>query len=190
MTTLEKQVKAILAQAESHEWSLQGMGMFRHYLSKEVRLHVWDARFMTAEVTTLHDHPWDFESEILSGMMVDRWYLKARSDGPLTHEEHTIVCGPGGGLTKEQHCLVRLMAPIDNVFTTGRSYRRRAEDVHESVARSGTVTVIHRSFKADTEHAHVYVKIGKSWVSAEPRKATLEEVRSMAALALDRWEGT
>jgi hypothetical protein len=185
----EKRVKAILERAEDHEWSLQGMGMFRHYLSKEVRLHVWDARFMAAQVTTLHDHPWAFESEILSGAILDRWYLKARVDGPPTHEEHQIVCGPGGGLTKEPRRLVRLFAPIDNVFTTGRSYTRQAEDVHESVAKSGTVTIIRRTFRPDTEHAHVYVKIGKPWVSAEPRKATLEEVRAMADLALDRWEG-
>lgn len=186
---LEKQARAILEQAESHEWSLQGMGMFRHYISKEVRLHVWDARFMAPQVTTLHTHPWDFESIVLSGVMTDVMYLKASDHLAATHEECQIVCGSGGGMTSEPSKPVRLMAPFTHTFTTGRSYRHVATDIHESIPRSGTVTVIHRTFRPDTEHAFVYVKRGKPWVSAEPRRATLDEVRSMALLALDRWEG-
>jgi hypothetical protein len=182
-------IQDMLLRAETLEWSLQGMGMFRHYLSRDVRLHVWDMRFMAAEVSTIHTHPWDFTSEVLSGLVVDRLY--AREDGVFyTHHEQRIVCGPGGGCTADPPKPTRLGLPVEHPYPAGEVYVRRAEEIHETVARPGTVTVIHRRFKEDTEHASVFYRLDRTWVSAEPRRATLDEVRSMAKLALDRWEGT
>lgn len=68
-------VKAILEKARAYKWSIQGFGMLRLYLSAEVRLHVWDSRFRVPGVTDIHDHSWDFESEVAAGEVLQRRYL-------------------------------------------------------------------------------------------------------------------
>jgi hypothetical protein len=181
-------IKAILERASAHPWSLQGMGMFRLYLSKEVRLHVWDMRFTVEKVSTLHTHPWAFTSYVLSGLMTDRLLKKIDpSREPVTHYEQQIVCGPGGGTSAEKQP-VHLEPLQVCTYGAGSSYTREATDVHESVPKSGTVTIIERQFLPDTEHAYVYFRTDREWVSAEPREARKEEVEAMARMALDRWE--
>ena len=181
-------IKAILERASAHPWSLQGMGMFRLYLSKEVRLHVWDMRFTVEKVSTLHTHPWAFTSYVLSGLMTDRLLKKVDpSREPVTHYEQQIVCGPGGGTSAEKQP-VHLEPLQVCTYGAGSSYTREATDVHESVPKSGTVTIIERQFLPDTEHAYVYFRTDREWVSAEPREARKEEVEAMARMALDRWE--
>jgi hypothetical protein len=181
-------VQQILQTAHAHPWSLQGFGMFRLYLSKQVRLHVWDARFMVEKVTTLHTHPWAFTSHVLSGLMVDRLLRKGPSmtDDP-THYEQQIVCGPGGGMSSEK-VPVRLEPIQIAAYGPGSSYTREASDIHESVYQSGTVTLVERQFLPDTEHAFVYFPLNRTWVTAEPREAKREEIEAMARMALDRWE--
>jgi hypothetical protein len=51
----------------------------------------------------------------------------------------------------------------------------------------GTVTIVERRFKADTEHAFVFYPRNEKWVSAEPRPATPEEVITITQIALRRW---
>jgi hypothetical protein len=196
-------VKAILERATAHPWSLQGMGMFRLYLSKEVRLHVWDLRYATEPVSTLHTHPWDFTSEVHSGAITNRLFCKLRETDVAVirqnaswrrnlaaYNEQQIVCGPGGGVSAppkevwlydddEDGCLT---------WTTGDSYSMDFDTIHESIPKTGTVTVLHRRFRVDTEHAFVYYRSDRKWVSAEPRDARPEEVEAMAKMALERWE--
>jgi hypothetical protein len=181
-------IKAILERASAHPWSLQGMGMFRLYLSKEVRLHVWDMRFTVEKVSTLHTHPWAFSSHVLSGVMTDITFKKVdQSSDPPTHYEQQIVCGPGGGVSADKKP-VYLLPSRPTVYGEGATYTREASEIHESVPKSGTVTVIERQFLPDTEHAYVYFRLDREWVSAEPREAKKEEIEAMARMALDRWE--
>jgi hypothetical protein len=182
-------IRQILEKPLGHDWSLQGMGMFRLYLSKEVRLHVWDMRFTVERVSTLHTHPWDFDSHVLSGCILDRSFKRYDLEPtvPATHYEQEIVCGPGGGESSSKK-LVRLELFSEEVYASGQSYSHQASDIHESVPKSGTVTVIERTFKKDTEHAMVYFRLDREWVSAEPRRAEPHEVEAMVRMALDRWE--
>lgn len=196
-------VKAILDRATAHLWSLQGMGMFRLYLSKEVRLHVWDMRFTVERVSTIHTHPWGFTSDVYSGAITNRVFSKLdETDVEVikqsaswrtnlaAYNEQQIVCGPGGGVSAPPK-KVWLYEPDDDgclTWTAGDSYGQEAEDIHESIPKSGTVTVLERRFREDTEHAFVYFREGREWVSAEPREAKTEEVEAMARMALDRWE--
>jgi len=167
-------------------WSLQGMGMFRLYLSREVRLHVWDTRFIVERVSTIHTHPWDFYSHVLSGVLVDRLFRKDDAYGD-DYQEQEIVCGPGGGASSEARP-VKLLHERDLVVRSGVGYDRSYSDIHETVPKCGTVTVVERKFREDTEHALVYFRKDRTWVSAEPRAAQDNEVRAMARMALDRWE--
>src|SRR6266702_4521226 len=86
-----------LLEKPDNRWQLQGMGMFRLYLTKEWRLHLWDDRFKVPNVTMIHDHPWDFDSYILAGKLTNQVYQKVPNCA-WSHREETIVCGPGGGL--------------------------------------------------------------------------------------------
>ena len=175
-------VKQILQTAQHHEWSLQGFGMFRLYLSKNVRLHVWDERFATAGVSTLHTHPWDFTSYVLAGRITDRVFFQHK-EGPATHSKQSILCGPGGGLVGEPTPVALEEASNINL-EAGHVYSHGWNDIHETSALVGTVTLVERKFRADTEYAHVFWPNATRWVSAEPRPATSDEVRVMAEAAL------
>jgi hypothetical protein len=168
------------------EWSLQGFGMLRMYLSPEIRLHVWSTQHVVPEVSVIHDHPWDFESEIVWGKIRDVGYQQATvyDDAP-THHGAVIKCGPGGGLCGATRD-VRLVMVHNKLYTKGMRYSRRADELHESRPEHGTVTIITRRFKADAEHARVYYPLGTSWVSAEPRAATSVEVEQITQAALAR----
>lgn len=180
-------------------WSLQGLGMFRFYLSKEWRLHVWDDRFRNPEGTRLHDHPWDFDSYILSGsitnhvyMMTDKAGLKWNTDifgqSAWSHHEQTIVCGPGGCAKGEtRDCALKLTS--SNKYLSGEAYSQLASQIHDTEYERGTITLVHRTFKEDTEHAHVYADWGKPWVSNEPRPATRDELGVAMSTALLRLIG-
>lgn len=186
---LRAAVLAILNNAPNLSgWSLQGFGMFRLYLSKEMRLHVWVPSFAVPDVTTIHTHPWHFTSTILSGRMVDKLYQVQPAVGlEATHRRQRIVCGPGGKACEEEpeHVVLALLQRA--IFEPGRSYSLTADAAHESDPAPGTVTIIERTFREDTEHAYVFPEVGKPWVSAEPRPAYENEVRAMREIALEHW---
>lgn len=166
-----------------HNWQLQGMGMFRLYLAKEWRLHVWDNTFKTPNVTMLHNHPWDFESHIVCGRITNVVYQKKENLLP-THDERTIVCGPGGGECEKPATPVSLRLIRSDDYYAGEVYGEKASDIHETIYENGTITLVKRTFKEDTEHALVYPLHGKPWVSAEPRKAEPWEVAQALSTAL------
>ena len=185
-------VAALIARSLVTDWSLQGLGMFRMYLSKKIRLHVWaPSKFAVENVSTIHTHPWDFTSTVIAGAITDVLYgedvaealFVARMTGQKpTHNKQQIVCGPGGGIFGDSQ--------TTNLFVRGRTafkerqyYQRRANEVHESRPTDGTVTIIEREFHDDSEHAYVYFPFGKEWVSAEPRPATTDEVAAMKEIA-------
>lgn len=162
------------------EWSLQGFGMFRRYLSKTERLHVWDSRFSVPGVSTIHDHPWDFESRVLAGTVVNRLYtVKEPTVGVRpTHNCQRIKCGVGGCLVGDAPVLADLSVRSQWAYTWGERYEEKAHEIHESFPSDGTVTLVTRTFKKDAEHANVFFPYGTEWVSAEPRSATSGEIKA------------
>jgi len=179
---------SILRKAESYEWSLQGFGMLRCYLgaSRRVRLHVWDDRYAVPNVSLIHDHPWAFESTILSGTVRNvRFY--EHSSGRPTHHAQVILCGPGG-CALERLADVRLSVRDDCTYRAPDDYGQDATWLHASYPSRGAVTVIERHFgRGDTERARVLFPVGTSWVSAEPRLATPGEVADICGHALAVW---
>jgi hypothetical protein len=183
-------VVQLIARSLITDWSLQGLGMFRMYLSKKVRLHVWaPSKFAVENVSTIHTHPWDFTSTVIAGAITDVVY----SDEPVivggiaqtehaTHHKQQIVCGPGGGVSGDASW-VKLFMRMRCEYKANQSYQRRANEIHESCPKDGTVTIIEREFHEDSEHAYVYYPYKKSWVSAEPRPATSDEVIAMKEIA-------
>lgn len=185
-------VKKLLEHPFEHSWSFQGLGMLRCYLSREVRLHVWDPRMAFPNASTLHTHPWDFSSRIIAGRMVDTVF-EIRKDEPATHHVQKIQCGPGGCAKGESYNVSLRRAGTrtvgDSLGSTGyqTGYTLNRDAIHESRPEPGTVSIIQRSLEGDTEHAFVFWPLGTQWVTAEPRPAADREVKVMTRLALERW---
>lgn len=177
-------VKKILQKAEHYDWTIQGFGMLRLYMSPEVRLHVWDPARAFPGVSTIHTHPWDFKSDILVGSLTDRLYVDWIGNGAAaTHSRQQIACGAGACTTGEAtNASLRVQHEI--TYCPGSGYSMRADEIHESFPARGCVSLITRRFKADTEHADVFFPLNTTWKSSEPRKATPDEIRSMCDNAL------
>lgn len=182
---LRDAVHQILLHANSYEWSLQGLGMLRLYLSREVRLHVWDSRYVAPDASVIHTHPWNFTSYIVSGEV--RQFRYDEYDGPSASafKRLLIQCGPDGCAKGEPEPVTLARRDLET-YRAGTSYQQFANEIHESLPVSGTVTIVERTFIGDTEHAFVFFD-GETWGEATPRDATPEEVEAIVGLALKRW---
>lgn len=182
-------VKHLLQHPHSVEWTLQGFGMLRCYFEPELRLHVWDSAFKVPGVSDLHTHPWDFHSLVVAGEVRNYRFLEVAGTSlgtgqAIPRRRQTIRCGEGGGLVGDPVDVFLAEQPTETL-REGETYTQKAEEIHKSLPEDGTVTVIERGFKEDTEHAYVYFR--DEWVSAEPRPATEAEVQQILAGSLARW---
>lgn len=185
LSSVKPLIQKILERPHQHDWSLQGLGMLRLYLTDELRLHIWHSAFRVPDVSMMHTHPWHFHSLIVAGEVIQNRY--AESDTGLEYHRQTILCGPGGGLLDEPPQLVKLKKKPDEHYSEGEVYSQLANEIHVSVPRNGTVTLIQREFLDDTEHAYVFWESGGEWVSAEPRRAVYGEVKDITQHALKVW---
>lgn len=177
-------VKKILQNPLNYNWSIQGLGMLRLYLSDEVRLHVWDSRYTIRNVSVLHTHPWDFESEVIVGAVEQKRYKESETGAPFHFS--ILKCGEGGCLVSESHRVNLIEFPVES-YSEGRSYTQVADEIHESFPVTGTVSIVTRKFREDRDHAKVYWRYGEEWVSAEPRIATCAEIMEITRKSLDLW---
>lgn len=172
-------VKQILVNSPLDRWSYQGFGMLRLYLPDDCRLHIWLPESAVDQVSTIHNHPWDFKSYIIVGKIQNVRYHQLQppftSADAVIRNMATIQCGMGG-CQKEPAEQVKLIRGNRETYVDGQNYSQRAEELHETVATPGTVTIIERKAKGpDRDHAQVAWPVGEDWVSAEPRPATAEE---------------
>jgi hypothetical protein len=184
---LKLSIRKILEGADVFRWTLQGLGMLRLYLNDEVRLHVWDPTFAFPAVSPIHDHPWDFDSYILAGVLTNRIYLTdSRRGGYHSHKVMKIRCGEGGTSVEEPQLTSIVIGSVRR-YVDGQRYSQRAHEIHETQAERGTVTIVTRTFVGDRDHANIYWRREDEWGSAEPRPATPEEVKLITTYALTRW---
>lgn len=184
-------VEHILRNAAKHEWSIQGFGMIRTYLGpksnpKEIRLNIWDSSLAVPNVSTIHDHPWDFSSEIVAGCFVNVRYDVPENFSSLTHSYIKIKTGIGGGYDPNAiPGAAGLLARRPELYMEGDVYTQIAREIHESIPYDGTVTINRRV--GDTEKARVFWPYGTAWVDAIPRKAQIYEVETITQRALRKW---
>lgn len=175
-------------------WTVQGFGMLRTYFGpnndrKRFRLNLWDDRLAVPNVSTIHDHPWHFESMIVAGVFVNRRFtmLPPSEYGCPTHTYTTIKTGEGGGIVKSEFQTAGLRSGPVELYEDGAIYSQLADEIHESVPARGTITLNERTRVGDGEHARVFWPIGTDWVDAEPREATIKEVVNGIMYSLKRW---
>jgi len=168
----------ILTRPLEHEWSVQGLGFMRTYLSETQRLHIWNKSLAILGATPLHNHPWDFYSEVMFGMVKQHRAVIVDADSSLNampYKRQRILCGEGGGITGEPEP-VRLAARPMETYGVGAVYHQRADEIHYSYPDNSTITVVTRVFHEERDHADVFIPMGKEFVSAHPRPATRAEV--------------
>lgn len=185
--------KKILQRAEAYEWTLQGFGMLRLYLGTVGRLHVWDDRYAVPGVSVIHDHAWDLASTVLSGELTNIVYqVQAPGiDCGALYSCQTLLTGEGGGLIGNP-VPVRLERVEFGLYGPKRvrqHYAQVACEVHETRAVRGTVTLVERAEGEGQKTARSFWPVGEMWISAEPRPATVAEVRDICENALQGFTG-
>lgn len=189
MKTNKQLVKFILENANKFEWSVQGLGMMRLYITPELRLHIWDERLEAPGATKAHTHPWDLESEVIVGAIEDVVLSEKPAflnQGKLSYAKQQILCGEGCHLTSEPEPVELYLSEM-RTYRAGQKYTHKADDIHYSNFSEGTVTLVHRTFKEDQDHAFVYIPEGSEFGSAEPKPATQEQVYGISQTALNNW---
>lgn len=177
-------IQKILEKATNYDWSLQGMGMLRLYLTDAIRIHVWDSTYRIPNVSMIHSHPWNFSSEVIAGKMMNvRYTLRQGNSFNLI----MIKCGIGAAVEKD-YGQVGLQSQKE-LYQSGEVYEQIATEIHKTEAEDGTVTLVTRTMREDLsrDHAFMYIPKGYEFVSAEPRPATFEEVSGITRRALEKW---
>ena len=169
----------ILRHAEDYRWRMQDVGLMSLRLDNEKRrrLHVWDPTFI-ADDPPVHDHPYNFTSEIIVGELTNiRYEVNPEGDEYLRFRYR-----PGA---EEERCTdtVRLSA-TPAVFAEGDEYRQLHHELHASLQQPGTVTAIQCSWM-ETSDLTVCLADAGSWRSGNARDASRGEVKAMAAKALE-----
>lgn len=170
---------AILMCPEDHSWTVQGLGMLRLYLSDAVRIHIWHSSLVVPEVTSVHEHPWDFESLVLCGELRNHKYIPAKEGEGTPYYRDMLLCGTGNLADDPQPVWLQPWYSDNRpaVHKPMSEYSQRYDEIHETFFEDGTVTLVRRRFvNEDRDHAYVYWERGAQFVSAEPRAARIDEI--------------
>lgn len=174
------------------DWRPHGIGMLKTYLDPATRywrLDLWHSCLITPNISTLHTHPWLFNSKVLAGELTNHVY--ARGDGSgVRYHEGTIGCGSHYRGLEGRPKPVRLTALSRLTYLPGESYSMLPEDIHCTSFKDGTITVINRGDPVSKdEHASVFWPVGKKWGDATMKvdEATIQRV---AAECLEQLELT
>lgn len=187
---------AILECPKNFDWSVQGLGMMRLYLDPNhiYRLHIWDSSLKVPGVSALHTHPWDLESTVVAGVYKQHRYIETVKhlahewQRPLEYNKVGIKCGAGACLLAKPTKVLLSEQALETLYEDG-VYTQRAEEIHLSVPEDGTVTLVKKTMApgGNPDNAYVYWPGRGNWVSAEPRKATLDEIETICQRSLERW---
>lgn len=173
--------KNILENRHSFEWSVQGFGMLRLYLPNNARFHVWDSRLRVPNVSLVHDHlQWALESRVISGVLKNIRYMEGR--GEPYHWAQFKAGYDAKQLHDAETMLIERQA--EEIYLPGDTYSQLPNEVHESRPIDSTITIMHKESTQDGETARIFWPQGTEWVSAEPRKATKEEIENICSRAL------
>lgn len=173
-----------------HDWTVQGFGMMRTYLDpdKTWRLNVYHSSLLVPGVSVIHDHPWHFDSWILSGIFRNVRYEEGTlgwSEGALNMNFSRIETGilspvgdaGEGGVVPQGTASLSIIS--EEEYGAGGYYHQEASEIHEARYDDFTVTINRRVKTDHPDHARVFWPIEQEWVSAKPRDATTSEVTSI-----------
>lgn len=169
-------------------WEIQGLGVMRARLSKDLRLHVWHSDLKTVHTSDKHNHPWWLESYVVAGRIEEKvygtiWNLD-RSYGDL-HTARKIVTGVGDPV--EEDCKVFLPSCEERLHFAGFSYVLSPIWIHRTHFVDGTVTLCRSFDRVEDGTAYVFWPADQEFQSAAPRPATSLEIKKYTTLALSNF---
>ncbi|MDQ1360940.1 MAG: hypothetical protein QOJ44_1317 [Acidimicrobiaceae bacterium] len=172
-------VFTMLRHAEDFPWRMQDIGLMGLRLDdrRQYRLHVWDSSSSVGD-PPIHDHPYDFTSTIIVGEMTNSRY----EEDPAGDEYARFRYAPPAEDQRRSDA-VRLSA-TSTTLTEGGQYRQLAHELHASGQQPGTVTVIRCSW-VEAPELTVCLRDEGSWRSGQALDATREEIKTVAAKALE-----
>lgn len=178
--------------AEIKDWTIQGFGMVRFHLDDQYRINIWDMTYRVHNVSDIHTHPWDFDSVVVAGEVLNQRFIDTGFHKPVTKGEliklgwllvgHVrIKPGPLGG-SLEDLDPTHLVALKPETVPAGSTYSQRADEIHRSLPKHLSITMNERR-RVGEDVADVYYD-GGQWVNAKPRLATAAELRKTLAEVL------
>lgn len=189
MTPLQIAVAAILDNAEKFTWTTQGLGMMRVHVRNVGRIHIWDSHLQNKGVSLLHTHAWDLQSTIIFGKLFNTRYKELPEQATIGSPfwKVRLVCGPNTRMQSEPQRAI-LGAGRTEIYEPMQSYWQKADEIHVTQSLDGTVTVMQRKDTEGPGEAWVYWPNGEEFVTATPRAATPEEIKSTIdrAIALSK----
>lgn len=164
----------ILRNASLFRWSIRGSGrVIRLDIDNNVCLHIWKPELAIEGVSIMHDHPWNLTSFVVCGELRNKKYVEIESNRK-THVASKINCGFEGGLTGDRRlCSLKLLA--EETITAGGIYTQKFNEIHETDAKDGTVTIVYRDYVPGFVPT-VYWPTWSPVIDNQPRVASLEEV--------------
>lgn len=174
-------------------WTIQGFGMVRFHLDDTYRINIWDLNHRVENVSDIHTHPWDFDSVVVAGDVLNQRFIdvgyhnvvsKSKSIKPdwLPVNHMRITPGVhGGGI--EDLGLTHLVALKPETVPAGATYSQSADEIHRSLPTHLSITMNERR-RVGEDVASVYYE-GTEWVAAKPRAATAGELRKTLTEVFD-----
>lgn len=181
-------VNFILRNAQKFEWSVQGLGMLRLHLPDNARLHIWHSSLKVPNVSELHDHAqWGLTSHIIAGSVCNHIYYEGSSSqysrGVGDIYNYTVLKAGYGCKFMQKPKRILLVKSPSKLYKPSEFYKQEPDVIHRTEAEDGTITFMQKR-PTDTDTARVFWPTDAEWVSAEPRKATPEEIERVTASAL------
>jgi hypothetical protein len=172
-------VYQLLTHAGDYPWTMQEIGLLGLRLDdrREYRLHIWDPTLCVGE-PPVHDHPFDFVSQIIAGEMINTRY----TEDPAGIEFNRIRYPTKNEDAHRAADTVRLSGTA-TTYTEGEHYGLVAHELHDSHQLPGTVTIIRMTFR-EVPELTVCRRDDATWKSGRSRPATSEEVKLFTAKAL------
>lgn len=184
LIALRALTRLVLSDPHKYDWTIQGFGLLRMHMDGDARFHIWDHSRAYHNVSMIHDHAqWGLHSTIVCGALTNVRFVE--SDVGIPYNHMRIIAG-AGGRPLEEPSVIKLRAQERELYGPGDCYFQQPDEIHITTAKRGTVTVMQKFPTADGTTARVFWPIGKQWGSAEPRKATKDEIESFVSAARER----
>lgn len=142
-----------------------GAGFIKVYLNPATRLHIWSPKFPpTIGNSRIHDHKFDYTSQILIGKMRHQEWVTKTSEYP-THQIFETFCsttkrGNPPQLVSSYRCRINMVR--ESIYCPGDSYFFGAPNYyHEIICDEFTVAVMTRKKEYHWHMPRVIVPIGE-----------------------------
>lgn len=164
-------VRDVMAKPHDRPWKIHGLGVLSADFdaARKYRIQLHSRQFMTPGISMVHSEPYGVTSHVIAGRFANVSYRR----GP----------GPANFITHGEPEAIRLDAQSEN-YEAGDAYREDADGIHSTHYADGSVALCTRG---DGKNATAFWKVGESFVTAKPRKATKAEIDAAVSFSLATW---